>query len=610
MHMQVMGMTQLASYELAALEAISQILRANRKLIIAYSGGKDSTAMLLMVLNAAAALRKEGITFPEILLTHGNTGIENPNVVALVHLELAKARGFARAHGFGLRAEIAMPMLNDTWAVAILGGRKLPTFASSSTRDCTVMFKIDPMERLRKRILKQEEHEPRGGPPVTLIGTRFEESDSRAARMNERGETAYTPWEQKGAWFMSPIANWTSDDVWEYIGEYKNGQRVGYTDGHGVWDMYADAGATGTCAIVADMATESLKKARACGARFGCSLCAAVGRDKSLENMLLLPQFQWLENINRIQRFIVDTQWDWSRRTWVGRTITNGYVKIEPDTYSPAMLRELLRYCLTADIIEKREAARLGIAPRFELVSEEQLFAIDAIWSLNGVQERPFMAIKIWDEVYNKRQRYFPPEVEPTPHSPMPQARYIFVGPDWDGAEPQRYTGLRDVMQEGFASMDGVEGCVGTRDLKDGRTIMDIEKAESLGFDPEAMVLFFEFELEYVLRNFYESKYSPCTAGFFHYVRLNMIETSAGHAQAHVDRIMRRTNWRIRNGLVGDVPHEVLVSKSVSKAEMKAELAMREPEEVAPVTEVVKAPEVFETSVVFPQQAQFMFDFA
>lgn len=573
--MQISDMPMLDAYERDAIFAIQLILRANRKVIIAYSGGKDSTAVMLMVLNAAKALREQGVSFPPILITHGNTGIENPTVVGLVHSELAKACAFGREHGFVVQAEIATPLLNDTWAVAILGGRKLPTFANASSRDCTVMFKIDPMERLRNRVLREEKGQPRGGPPVTLIGTRFEESDGRAARMTERGETAYTPWVKDKAWFMSPIANWTSDDVWEYIGQFKNGQSKGFTDGQAVWEMYADAGATGTCAIVADMATEALKKTRACGARFGCALCAAVGRDKSLENMLIQPQFSWLRHLNRIQRFIVDTQWDWSRRNWIGRSIKNGYVKILPDTYSPAMMQELLRYCLTADVVEQQAARAKGIAPRFQIVSEEQMLAIDALWSLNGLQERPFSAVKIWDEVYNKRERFYPPELEPTPRTPMPPARYIFAGAGWDGGTYQPYTGLRSALYDMASDEFGGSGCIGRRALADGREVMDVSIAASFGFDSEAMSLFFDFEMDYVLENFYSQPYSKCTSGFFHYVGLNMIQTSEGHVQAHVDRIMRRTNWKLRNELVGDLSVEQLEAKSISKAEMLAELALR-----------------------------------
>lgn len=561
-------------YEREAVSAISRILREQRKLIIAYSGGKDSTTVLMLALNAARALSEEGVRFPPILVTNGDTGIENPEVVSLVWKELAKARAFGRQHGFLVQAEIAHPVLNDTWAVSILSGRKIPTFPNSKKRDCTVMFKITPMERLRKRILKSEESEHRGGAPVTLIGTRFEESDGRATRMNERGETTYVPWEKAGSWFMSPIANWAMEDVWEFLGRYKNDEATGFTDAKDVWAMYADAGgAGGTCAVVADMATESLKKSRACGARFGCALCAAVGRDKSLEAMLENPKYDYMRNVNRIQRFISDTQWDWSRRNWVGRTIKNGYINIEPDAYSPAMLQELLRYCLTADCIEERATYRKGIPPRFQLVTQDALMAIDALWSMYGVQDRAFTAIKIWDDVYNKGLRYFPPELEPVKATPKPAARYLKVGANWDGDTPQMYTGLRDVLQEAFAG----PGCKGTRELADGRIVMDVEEAPHLSFDPEGVEMFFQFEYEYVLRNFHEGKGSNCTAGFFHYVRLNVIATSNAHVSAHVDRVLKRTSWKHRQGLIGTVAPCEFLPRTISKRDMLADLESQAP---------------------------------
>lgn len=346
---------------------------------------------------------------------------------------------------------------------------------------------------------------------------------------------------------------------------------------------------------------------------------------------MLQPQFNWLRHLNRIQRFIVDTQWDWNRRNWVGRSIIKAedeekkearralrtgkqrkreqkaidYVKIEPDTYSPAMLQELLRYCLTADLIEERDSRRQGIPPRFQLVTPEQLLAIDALWSLNGIQERPFTAVAIWDEVYNKREQFFPPKLEPVPHTPMPAARYVYVGPDWDHGTQSMYSGFRHVMQEGFA---GESGCVGTRELSNGLTVMDIDIGTSLGFDTEAMSMFFEFELEYVLRNWYKNPNSSCREGFFHYVRLNMIETSNSHVQAHVDRIMRRTAWRLRHGLVGELSYETLVSKSISKAEMLAELATRPEAVVVPMQKPDPVEVAKELEALAPQLWMFDLD--
>jgi DNA sulfur modification protein DndC len=552
--------------ERAALDAITELLRQGRTLVIAYSGGKDSTTVLLLALNAARAFREAGHTVPPILITHGNTGVENPVVVGLVHQELAKARAYGKQHGFDVRTEIATPSLNDTWAVSILSGRKLPTFSNNS-RDCSVSFKIRPMERLRNQILGRKKKANKTQ-PVTLIGTRFEESDGRATRMNERGETAYTPWVKDRQSFMSPIADWDMGDVWMYLAKYRDGKKEGFTNAKDVFEIYASAAddKDNTCAVVGDMATEGHKKSRACGARLGCSVCTAVGRDRSLEAMLNRDENLWMRPLNMIQRFLVESQHDWSRRNWVGRSLNEGYIAVVPDTYSPAMLAELLRYCVTADADEARRARRLGKPPGFQLVSEEQMFAIDAAWSLNGIQKKPFAALKIWHEVHEEGKRFYPPELEPVAKTPKPKARYLKVGAAWNPGRPGVFDGFRDLMNEGFGDDD-------TRVLKDGRRVADFEEAPSLNFDPEAMQLFMDFEASDVLRDVHDAADSACTEAFFRYTRLGMLATSEGNVGTHVDRIMQRTNWRIRQGLVGDIDLQALLAKTVSRAEMVADVA-------------------------------------
>lgn len=548
----------------AATRAITEILRKGYRPILAFSGGKDSTCIMLLTLDAARKMRERGEGVPDILVTHGDTGIENPTVALLVRNELRKAREFGSRHGFRVETQIASPLLNDTWAVSIIGGRALPTFVNSGSRDCTIRLKVNPMNRLRRQLLIRSD--TGAGAPITLVGTRYDESASRSARMTERQETAEQPWEREGQWYLSPIAYWSMDDVWEYLGQHVSGALDGYTDAADVFEMYASAMEGNSCAVVGDLASEGAKKSRACGARFGCSLCCAVGRDKSMEGLLSHPENAWLRPVNRIQRFLVDTQYDWSLRNWIGRTLDEGFISITPDTYSPSMLADLLRYCLTADALEARAAARLGIAPRFTLVTQEQLLAIDALWSLHGLQERPFAALQIWSEVHEMGRRFYPPELEtPVPHAPKPAARYLKVGDSWDGENSQTYSGFRNPILE--LAEEG-SGCMGTRRLADGRIVMETSVSPSFSFDAEAIDLFFQFEMEYVLEQHYHDPRSVCTQAFFHYCQLGMLSTSQGHVQKDIDRILRRTAWKLREGLVGDINVEAVLRRTVSKVEV------------------------------------------
>jgi DNA sulfur modification protein DndC len=536
------------------------LLERGSPLLVGYSGGKDSTIALALTLNAALDLKRSGGVVPPILVTHGDTGIENPTVSALAMAEMEKVRRFGARHGLTVRADVARPALNDTWAVSVLSGRKLPTFANSSSRDCTIGYKIQPMVKLRKHLLAA--YGKQAARPVTVIGTRFEESTGRAERMNERKESAFEPWEKDGALFISPIALWSSDDVWESLGRMRSGDMQAFTDAADVFDLYA-AGGGSSCAVVADMATESAKKSRACGARFGCSLCAAVGRDKSLENMLEAdPGYAWLRGLNNIQRFLVDSQYDFDRRAWLGRTLDkDGFLPVTPDTYSPAMLKELLRYCLTADADEVRASKQAGVKPRFELVSPEALVAIDALWGLHGIAERPFAAVQVWLDVHVNGARYYPPKnVVAYPVRGFPAPRFIAVGEKWDQGDIGEYSGLRDLGAE-LAAREATPN----RTLPDGRELLQLRESALFEVDSEGAATFLAWEAE---RKVAETGHSAAagTISFFYYAQLEVLATSARHA-GMLDAIVRRTRWKQREGLAGPVPAAKVKAMALSKEE-------------------------------------------
>lgn len=72
-----------------------------------------------------------------------------------------------------------------------------------------------------------------------------------------------------------------------------------------------------------------------------------MAEDKSLANMVEYDErYAYAAGLQRLNRFIRNTRFDWSRRHWIGRTIRAGYIKVQPDTYHPRMLREMFRYML------------------------------------------------------------------------------------------------------------------------------------------------------------------------------------------------------------------------------------------------------------------------
>lgn len=557
-----------------AIQAITKLLLEKRPLSVAYSGGKDSSVMAALTLEAARRLQEQGAKLPPILFTHARTGVDNPAVDMVAKMEIERIRQYAASQSLPVRVDITEPALNDSWAVRIISGRALPTFANSSSRDCAISWKLVPQKRQRKAAMKELKA---SGKPVVLIGTRFEESTSRAARMNERGELDTEVWSEEiinasgkvtsTEDRLSPIAFWTQEDIWVFLSELSSGERTSYTDAKDLWDIYRDGGNT-SCAVVSDDVMKA--NAKACGARFGCALCVAVGRDKSLEAMLESDEkYNFLVPLNHLQRFMVDTQYDMSRRMWLGRTIQDdGYIAIAPDVYSPAMQRELLSYALTVDRDEKIAARKLGIAPRFELISMEQLLAIDCIWSIQGHQPRAFEAIHIWESIYEHGKSFRPPAVDPTQFDKkIPKPRWLHVG-HWD-SDPgfnSMYSGARNLMAD-FTGATESGGCMHNMVLGDGRVVMAIETSDLFDISTEGTELFIAFEvLEDQIHKKYEDRL-PSEA-FRHYQMLGTVSTSKRHVGL-IDDMLRRTAWKERHG-VFSMTIEDLLHRSVSSDERAA----------------------------------------
>lgn len=536
----------------AAVESLKRALVA-QQVTVSWSGGKDSSVSLGLTLQASVALKRAGVHMHAIVVTHGDTTVENPEVRAYADSEIGRLKWFALQHAIPLEIVVARPSLSESWQCRVIGGRALPSFPGMN-HDCTQEMKLNPMGRTRRALIGDA-----AGDVVTVIGTRFEESPQREARMRARGERADAPWRgDDGKLYLSPIALWGMEDVWEYLALARAGDpdAATFSDFEDVFRIYAAAGPS--CAVVADMASDG--KSKPCGARTGCWCCTPVGRDKSLEAMIESDErYAYMRGLNQLQRFLVNTRWDFSRRLWLGRTLDeHGYVAIRPDVYSPDMLRDLLRYCLTLDAEERSAASDAGIRPRFEIINLKTLLAIDAMWNLQGYH-KPFEALRVFKDVVLDGRRYpVPDTVEHQRPQALPKTRWLYVGLDY--REDTRLVGLRDLAQELICAPDS--GCMGTRVTRDGRIVMDVNTAPAFEIDDEAASLFMDLEFDRVLREQESGYLSGATDGYLYYARMGILSV-APQAIGTVDGVLRRTWWKARNGWFGQISTEVLLAKSV-----------------------------------------------
>ncbi|MHB1704741.1 MAG: phosphoadenosine phosphosulfate reductase domain-containing protein [Acidithiobacillus sp.] len=541
--------TDCSDHVTVAIAVLRNVLR-HRQVSVAWSGGKDSSVILGLTIQAAQSLLADGVVLnAPILITHGDTLVENPEIRAYADGEIARLHDYAERHAIPLQVHVAQPNLTESWQLRVIGGRALPSFPGAN-HDCTTDLKIKPMHRLRKRL--SDRREPSS--MVTVIGTRFEESPQRAARMAGRGETAEMPWQGDDEhWYLSPIAHWTTDQVWEYLGRCRAGDPdyLTFSRFEDVFRIYADAAGT-SCAVVGDMVTRGQSKP--CGARTGCAVCTPIGRDKSLEAMIESdPRYHYLRGLNRLQRFLVNTRWDFSRRNWMGRSVDeNGYMTVSPDVYSPDMLLDLLRYALTIDMEEIETARATGQRPRFQLISLKMLLAIDAQWSLYGYHPS-FEALRVHHDIVECGARYPVPEVAEQERAPMPPKRRLYVGTPWQDRED--LYGYRDIFQEIATGSESL--CMGTRHLSNGHQVMDVETSLAFDFDDAGVADFFGLEYDAILEDLERGRdLGPCGA-YLYYSRMGMLSLSP-QAISTVDKIMRRTQWLHAKGLAGQQPTEKL----------------------------------------------------
>lgn len=518
-------------------------LLAGHPLVAGWSAGKDSSVLVLVLLLASLQAKSQGCTTP-IVITHSDTRVENPEMVQLARSEMAKMQSFVDGHGLPVQVIVGQPEISQSWAVRVIGGRALPPFPDTR-RDCTTDWKIAVNERnmaaalasLAQLGLKE---------PVVCTGVRFGESQERDQAIRARGERDDQIWlSEEGKARLSPLLRMNTDDIWELLGLANAGQIESYSDFSETMRVYRDGGGS-SCVVVSDMAMA--KFAKPCSSRFGCWTCTAVAKDRSLGHMIESDpvRYGYMEPLADLRNFIADTQYDWSRRNWVQRTINDGHIRIGPDAYSPQMLADLLRYALTAQMDS-------GV----EIITPAMLVAIDARWSLYALHP-PFEALRIWLSIDRDGERFYPPKVERFPKTPVPDYGEIEVGRDWDdGKSPLYAEGLRHPVWEMFSDSCGPS----LRVFGNGKVGIEVE--EGIEVDEESAEDFLQFFAEEKAEEPIRPN-TPWTSGALYYLSLGTVTPARGQSQRW-DEFIRRSHWRQELGLHGQQDPEVLYERCSRK---------------------------------------------
>lgn len=569
------------------IDWLMSLLAQGHPLAVGCSFGKDSSVVLVLMLEAVKRSLQAGVNLPQCYVTHSDTLIENPAMSYYAQCMLDELEVYCDKEGLPVEVIKVIPSLSSTFAYATIGRGKLPRFVNSEHRECSVDWKIRPQAKAIKQVVKQSARVT-SKPVVSLHGSRQSESQSRAARMVKRGDASESLVKQPdGTFSNAPIADWDMEDVWFLLmacgADRHRIYKTFVEDFNWCLKLYQDAN-DGACAII----TGDGGNKAACGSRFGCAWCTPASRngDKSMEALIASDaEYDYLRGVNRFSNLLVNTQYDLAKRDWLGRTISKaGYVRIRPDNYSPRFRRDLLRYLITLDVEEEERAEEQDAAllrgdiedtpenrrlssPQFQFITPQLLLAIDFMWSMQRDFLHAFPALREWYEIRELGRRYQVPDSQLQPPVPIPEARWFHVG-TFD--HPWMIDGLRDPLGEAVnvKRKPGSYPFMTCRDLGGGselRRVVAHETADELTIDVEDACVFVTCEFEIL---FFETLNMEPKSSLLYLLDRGLVKLGAGTA-AKYDFLARRAHYYTRLKEELNVAHltPLLLERSISDAE-------------------------------------------
>lgn len=339
----------------------SAYLHDSRPWVVAYSGGKDSTLVLQLVIETLEDLGK--VPVKPVYILSSDTRVEAPNVVSYVEDVHAHLRRYAASAGIPLETRIVRPNVEQAfWSKLIGKGYPSPT---RWFRWCTTNMKIKPSRSEIETIVSEH------GSVILLLGSRMTESRNRQRAMSGRtlNHRKLNPHDEiPNAYVMTPIAQLETDRVWEYL--FENNPPPWGRPHDDMLELYRQANG-GECPVVMDLNTPSCG-----GSRFGCWTCTVVRQDRSMEGFLDSGE-QWMLPLNEFRNWLKEIRESEHFREPQRRTGEN-----RPGPFTAKARMEILRRLLDTE----RQVQR-------ELIRDEEIVYIQNQWDREFDVAKSAMAI-------------------------------------------------------------------------------------------------------------------------------------------------------------------------------------------------------------------------
>mgnify|MGYP001585442659 CR=1 FL=1 len=326
--------------------------------VIAYSGGKDSTLVLHLVVQYLMSIKRHKRT---IHVVCNDTLVESPFVMDIAKEYISKFDKYAKQNNLPMSFHITAPEYYDTFWTNIIGKGYPPP--SRMFRWCTDRLKIRPTTKYITEVISKN------GSVIMLIGSRMQESKQREKsikkHLTNQEEFLSNHSTLENCEIFMPIADINVDDLWEMISAFRTFWGERYTK---LIQLYKDA-LNGECPII--LAKDDIPSCGNKSARFGCWTCTVVKKDKSLEglsrddsnNFELLVNFRnWLIDFTSTK----ENRYPFSRKGVVR--------KRDDNTIIPGPLTLEARQKIYDNLME------LGYKTNHDFLSEKERFVIKQEW--------------------------------------------------------------------------------------------------------------------------------------------------------------------------------------------------------------------------------------
>lgn len=340
-----------------------------RPWIIGFSGGKDSTVLLMLTWIAMQELREDRKPLRRrVYVVCNDTMVENPIIEEYVSTVLLKIGDAAREQMMPIQVVTTTPQLEDTfWSCVIGKGYPVP---NNSFRFCTEKMKIKPTSKFITDQVVAD------GEAIVLVGTRLTESQQRerSIRRHEiKGHRLSKHPLNPNTFTYAPIKELMLEEVWWIINSIPS--PWGF-DNKILFNIYLDASADDyECPTVVTDDSH-----RSCGqSRFGCWICTVVKEDKSMSS-LIKNGVAWMKPLLEFRNRLVENRNVSELRCDTRR---NGQRAVDETGHNLGNYTMEYRIQMLRELLQTQKTVQEGHSS-VNLITNQELIAIQVIWYRDG----------------------------------------------------------------------------------------------------------------------------------------------------------------------------------------------------------------------------------